>query len=89
MKKSKQNVMTDDWKKRKETSSADPFELFRLGEQLEYNHDYKGKYYSGKVVVGSHVVSKSNRIVVANQRYYFPMSDVNPEYLQTSGKRWR
>jgi len=81
--------MTNDWKRRKETSHFDPLELLKLGKKLDYNHDYKGRYFSGKVVVGSHVVTESNKIVMANQRYYFPVSGVNPEHIETSKKRWR
>ena len=79
-----------DWKRRKATNAIDPFETIKTGDKLNYNHVYDGKYYYGKVVVGSnHVISSSNRIVVANQRYYFPVSDVNTKFMKASEKRWR
>jgi len=79
-----------DWKRRKATNAIDPFDTIRKEEASKYNYVYDGKYYQGKVVVGSnHVISSSNRIVVANQRYYFPVSDVNPKFIKASKKRWR
>ena len=79
-----------DWKRRKATNAIDPFETIKRGNELNYNPVYDGKYYHGKVVVGSnYVISSSNRIVVANQRYYFPVSDVNAKCIKASEKRWR
>ena len=79
-----------DWKRRKATNATDPFDTIKKGEETKYNQVYDRKYYQGKVVVGSnHVISSSNRIVVANQRYYFPVSDVNPKFIKASEKRWR
>ena len=79
-----------DWKRRKATNANDPFDTIRKEEASKYNYVYDGKYYQGKVVVGSHhVISSSNRIVVANQRYYFPISDVNSKFIKASKKRWR
>ena len=79
-----------DWKRRKATNAIDPFETIKRGNELNYNPVYDGKYYHGKVVVGSnYVISSSNRIVVANQRYYFPVSDVNSKFIKASEKRWR
>ena len=78
------------WKRRKATKSTDPFETIKTGDELDYNHVYNGMYYQGKVVFRSnHVISSSNRIVVANQRYYFPVSDVNSKFIKASEKRWR
>jgi len=79
-----------DWKRRKATNAIDPFETIKTGDKLNYNPVYDGKYYRGKAVVGSnHVISSSIRIVVANQRYYFPISDVSLKFIKASGKRWR
>ena len=79
-----------DWKRRKATTAIDPFETIKTGDELNYNHVYNGNYYQGKVVFGpNHVISSSNRIVVANQRYYFPVSDVNSKFIKASEKRWR
>ena len=79
-----------DWKRRKATNATDPFDTIKKGEETKHNQVYDGKYYQGKVVVGSHhVISSSNRIVVANQRYYFPVSDVNTKFIIASEKRWR